>query len=78
MERALPSLTWMSRRWSRKSKSTWKTLRPRGMVDVVSPRAVTVKATCHHPLRKGRSASFTLPTIWVHMWRVSSVSFHSS
>src|SRR4030088_363514 len=48
------------------------------MVDVVSPRAVTVNATFHHSLRNGESSSLTLPTICVHMWSVLRVGSHSA
>ena len=36
-----PSLVWISRRWSVKSKSTWTMRLPYGMGEVVSPRQVT-------------------------------------
>src|SRR5215468_1856211 len=48
------------------------------MVDVVNRWEVTANPISHHSLRKGANSSFTLPTIRVHMWRVSNVSFHAS
>src|SRR5579864_6298879 len=48
------------------------------MAEVVSPRGVTYRATCHQWLRKGESSRRTLPTICVHRCRVWQVSRHSS
>src|SRR6266508_2761986 len=48
------------------------------MNDVVSPRVETYSGTFHQWLTSGVSSMRTLPTIWVHMWSVSRVSFHSS
>src|SRR5947208_1594958 len=48
------------------------------MADVVSPRGVTYKVTCHQWLRKGLSSILTLPTICVHRCRVWQVSLHAS
>src|SRR5947209_10881982 len=68
----------MKRVCSMKSKSTAKVLPRYGMADVVSPREVTYKATCHQWFTNGLSSILTFPTIWVHMWSVSYVSFHAS
>src|SRR6266704_5865863 len=48
------------------------------MAEVVSPRGVTYRVTCHQWLRKGESSMRTLPTICVHRCSVSRVSFHAS
>ena len=56
-----------------KSKSTWNTRRPLGIVEVVIPRALVYSGTCHQWLSGGASAIRTLPTIWTHRWRVSIV-----
>src|SRR5258706_792226 len=48
------------------------------MAEVVSPRGVTYRVTCHQWLRKGESSIRTLPTICVHRCRVWQVSRHSS
>src|SRR5258706_4049827 len=48
------------------------------MAEVVSPRGVTYRVTCHQWLRKGESSMRTLPTICVHICSVSRVSFHAS
>src|SRR6202142_4031209 len=47
------------------------------MAEVVSPRAFTYSATSHQWLTYGLSASRTLPTICVHICKVSQVAFHS-
>src|SRR6266568_1041225 len=48
------------------------------MEDVVSPRGVTYKVTCHQWFTNGLNSILTLPTICVHIWSVSQVSFHAS
>src|SRR4051812_35575500 len=48
------------------------------MGDVVRPRGVTYNVTCHQWFTNGLSSILTFPTIWVHMWSVSHVSFHAS
>src|SRR2546421_10393073 len=48
------------------------------MDEVVSPRGVTYRVTCHQWLRKGESSMRTLPTICVHMCSVWQVSRHAS
>src|SRR6266566_8617776 len=48
------------------------------MEDVVSPRGVTYKVTCHQWFTNGLSSILTLPTICVHIWSVSQVSLHAS
>src|SRR5437879_2234674 len=48
------------------------------MAEVVSPRGVTYRVTCHQWLRKGESTMRTLPTICVHMCSVWQVSRHAS
>jgi hypothetical protein len=60
-----------------KSKSIWNTRPSYGMPDVVRPRGVTYKVTCHEWLAQGVLASRTLPTICVHRCSVVQVSFHS-
>src|SRR5579859_4324847 len=51
---------------------------PKGIVEVVSPRAVSANVTFHQSFRNGVSASFTLPTTCVHMCTVLSVACHSA
>src|SRR6266581_6561260 len=48
------------------------------MEEVVSPRGVTYKVTCHQWFTNGLSSILTLPTICVHIWSVSQVSLHAS
>src|SRR6266699_6744825 len=48
------------------------------MGEVVSPRGVTYKVTCHQWFTNGLSSILTLPTICVHRCRVRQVSFHAS
>src|ERR1700730_8050635 len=61
-----------------KSNSTSKVWPRYGMADVASPRGVTYNVTCHQWFTNGLSSILTFPTIWVHMWSVSHVSFHAS
>src|SRR5258708_25394242 len=61
-----------------KSKSTWNTRGPKGIVDVVSPRPVSAKVTFHQSLRNGVNSSLTLPTICVHMCSVARLSFQAA
>src|ERR1700747_1881880 len=51
---------------------------PYGIGEVVSPREVTYSVTCQEWLIHGLSVSRILPTICVHMCRVTAVSFHSA
>src|SRR2546421_3878461 len=48
------------------------------MGDVVSPRGVTYKVTCHQWFTNGLSSILTLPTTCVHICSVSQVSRHAS
>src|SRR5260370_15669163 len=61
-----------------KSNATWNTRGPKGIVDVVSPRAVSAKVTFHQSLRNGVNSSLTLPTICVHICSVARLSFQSA
>ena len=74
----VPSETTMSRRWARKSKSIWNARSPRGISDVVRPRAVTYSGTFHQWFISGVDAIRTLPTICVHSCNVSRVGAHSA
>src|SRR4051794_8171350 len=64
--------------WSMKSNSTSKAPDPYGTAEVVSPRGLTYSVTCHQWLIIGACARRTLPTIWLHMCRVSLVSAQSA
>jgi hypothetical protein len=48
------------------------------MAPVVNPRGLTYKVTCHQWLINGMFAKRILPTICVHMCRVSRVGVQSS
>src|SRR4051812_331942 len=48
------------------------------MGEVVRPRALTYKGTFHQCVCRGVSARRVLPTICVHMCRVSAVSLQSA
>src|SRR5580698_900261 len=63
------------------SRASWPASLPQAMADVLNPRAVTYSGTFHQWFCSGVSASRVLPTICVHMCRVSAVSdqwLHSS
>src|SRR5579871_6192734 len=49
-----------------KSSSTSSSRSPMGIAELVSPRALSVKAACHHWFVIGQSANRVLPTIWPH------------
>src|SRR5258708_3267217 len=59
-----------------KSNQSSNALSPYAIRDVVSPRAVTYNGTFHQWFTTGVRRSRTLPTICVHMWSVTYVSFH--
>src|SRR3954469_9564001 len=61
-----------------KSNSISNAPAPYGIDDVVSPRGLTYSVTCHQWLTSGACAIRILPTIWVHMCRVSRVAVQSS
>ena len=64
--------------WAQKSKSICSARLPYGIAPVVSPRAVTNSTMPHQWFDSGASASFTLPTIWVHRCSVLQVSCQSA
>ncbi|MCO5571888.1 hypothetical protein L7F22_025636 [Adiantum nelumboides] len=75
---APPSLLRTSSRWPSRSSSISKAPVPYGTADVVSPRGPTYSVTCHQWLSSGAWAMRILPTIWVHMCRVSRVAVQSA
>src|SRR5829696_1798492 len=74
--RRSPSVVRSTRTWSTTSNSISRLRWAACMSDVVSPRAETYSGTCHQWFTAGSRARRTLPTTWVHMWRVSRVSAH--
>src|ERR1700754_59261 len=68
----------MTNRCSTKSNSMSKTPASYGIADVVKPRGLTYRVTCHQWLISGACVSRILPTIWVHMCSVSREAVHSS
>ncbi len=60
-----------------KSNSISRPTPPAGISDVVRPRAETYSTICHQWFTMGSSSRRTLPTIWVHRWKVSRVSWDS-
>src|SRR3954454_18903617 len=64
--------------WSMKSNSTSKAPDPYGTAEVVSPRGLTYKVTCHQWLIIGACARRTLPTICIQRCSVSRVAVQSS
>ena len=61
-----------------KSKSIWNARPSYGIGDVVRPRGVTYRVTCHEWLVHGVFARRILPTICVHSCSVVQVSFQAS
>ena len=57
-----------------KSKAIVKVPPAKGSGGVVRPRAVVNRVTFHQWLTKGVSASWILPTTWVHRCRVSQLA----
>ena len=72
--RMAPSVRPITRKWSTMSNSIVKPPRGWWIRDVVKPRAVTYSGTFHQWFTVGVWAIRTLPTIWVHRWKVSRVS----